>query len=171
MPHRIWLSRGFAGAKAKQPAAGSFKFGAYVDRSRQNAEDHHHADNPICRARLDLVFRLLGPAARAGAGACPAQLDRPLIPRLLGICRPAGTGPSDRRDCVKSERNLNLPLNRNPYHGARNDAESGDVVNRRNGPALDQQGFSTEEIVWATGIWSVILCLSPVILFYVLIGA
>jgi len=44
-------------------------------------------------------------------------------------------------------------------------------VNRRNAPALEQKGFSTEEILWATGIWSVILCLAPVIFFYVLMVA
>jgi hypothetical protein len=44
-------------------------------------------------------------------------------------------------------------------------------VNRRNSPALEQQGFSTEDILWATGIWSVILCLSPVIFLYVLMVA
>jgi len=44
-------------------------------------------------------------------------------------------------------------------------------VNRRNSPAPAQQGFSTEDILWATGIWSVILCLSPVIFFYVLMVA
>jgi hypothetical protein len=49
--------------------------------------------------------------------------------------------------------------------------KSGDVVNRRNSPALEQKGFSTEDILWATGIWSVILCLSPVIFFYVLMVA
>jgi len=31
-----------------------------------------------------------------------------------------------------------------------------------------QQGFSTGDIVWALGIWSVILSLSPVVVFYVL---
>jgi len=36
---------------------------------------------------------------------------------------------------------------------------------------IPQQGFSTEDILWATGIWSVILCLSPVIFFYVLMVA
>jgi len=30
------------------------------------------------------------------------------------------------------------------------------------------QGFATEEILWGTGIWSVILTFSPIILFYVL---
>ena len=34
-----------------------------------------------------------------------------------------------------------------------------------------QQGFTTEDILWALGIWSVILCLSPVIMFYVLMVA
>ena len=37
---------------------------------------------------------------------------------------------------------------------------------------VDQsQGFSTEDIIWAVGIWSVILCLSPVIVFYMLMVA
>ena len=35
----------------------------------------------------------------------------------------------------------------------------------------EQQGFTTEDILWAVGIWSVILCLSPVIVFYVLMVA
>jgi hypothetical protein len=30
------------------------------------------------------------------------------------------------------------------------------------------QGFSTEDILWAVGVWSVILTLSPVVVFYVL---
>ena len=34
-----------------------------------------------------------------------------------------------------------------------------------------QQGFSTEDIIWAVGIWSVILTLSPVIVFYMLMVA
>ena len=34
-----------------------------------------------------------------------------------------------------------------------------------------QQGFSTEDIVWAVGIWSVILTLSPVVVFYLLMVA
>jgi hypothetical protein len=36
---------------------------------------------------------------------------------------------------------------------------------------LDRRGFSTADILWAVGIWSVILCLSPVIVFYVLMVA
>ncbi len=29
-------------------------------------------------------------------------------------------------------------------------------------------GFCTQDIIWAVGIWSVILTLSPVVMFYVL---
>ena len=36
---------------------------------------------------------------------------------------------------------------------------------------VDERGFSTEDILWAVGIWSVILCLSPVIVFYMLMVA
>ena len=32
----------------------------------------------------------------------------------------------------------------------------------------EQQGFSKQDILWALGIWSVILSLSPVVVFYVL---
>ena len=35
----------------------------------------------------------------------------------------------------------------------------------------EQQGFTTEDILWAAGIWSVILTLSPVIVFYMLMVA
>jgi hypothetical protein len=38
-------------------------------------------------------------------------------------------------------------------------------------PAPAPQGFTTEDILWALGIWSVIICLSPVIVFYVLMVA
>ncbi len=33
------------------------------------------------------------------------------------------------------------------------------------------QGFTTEDIIWALGIWSAIICLSPVIVFYMLMVA
>ena len=33
------------------------------------------------------------------------------------------------------------------------------------------QGFTTEDILWALGIWSAIICLSPVIAFYMLMVA
>jgi hypothetical protein len=32
-------------------------------------------------------------------------------------------------------------------------------------------GFSTEDVLWAVGIWSVILTMSPVIVFYMLMVA
>jgi hypothetical protein len=41
-------------------------------------------------------------------------------------------------------------------------------VNIQNHSFPEQQGFSTEDILWAVGIWSVILSLSPVVVFYVL---
>jgi hypothetical protein len=44
----------------------------------------------------------------------------------------------------------------------------GGVVNTHNNPFPERQGFSTEDILWAVGVWSVTLILSPVILFYVL---
>lgn len=37
-----------------------------------------------------------------------------------------------------------------------------------NNPFAERQGFSFEDVLWAVGIWSVILSLSPVVLFYVL---
>ncbi len=32
----------------------------------------------------------------------------------------------------------------------------------------EQRGFTTQDILWALGIWSVILTLSPVVAFYLL---
>ena len=32
----------------------------------------------------------------------------------------------------------------------------------------EQQGFCAGDVLWAVGIWSVILTLSPVVIFYVL---
>jgi len=34
--------------------------------------------------------------------------------------------------------------------------------------AAEQRGFTIADILWAIGIWSVILSLSPVVVFYVL---
>lgn len=44
-------------------------------------------------------------------------------------------------------------------------------MNSQNNPVAEQQGFTTEDILWALGIWSVILSLSPVVIFYVLMVA
>jgi hypothetical protein len=35
----------------------------------------------------------------------------------------------------------------------------------------EPQSFTTEDILWALGIWSAIICLSPVIVFYMLMVA
>ena len=42
------------------------------------------------------------------------------------------------------------------------------MITQDNSRIPEQQSFSTEDILWALGIWSVILSLSPVVLFYVL---
>jgi len=44
-------------------------------------------------------------------------------------------------------------------------------VNTQENAFPEQQGFTTEDILWALGIWSVILSLSPVVVFYVLMVA
>jgi len=38
-------------------------------------------------------------------------------------------------------------------------------------PLPVERGFSKADILWAIGIWSVILCLTPVIMFYMLMVA
>jgi len=68
------------------------------------------------------------------------------------------------------------------YQSPHNNKKRGGVVNNQivNFPvasdreeelAADERGFTTEDILWALGIWSVILCLSPVIVFYMLMVA
>ena len=41
-------------------------------------------------------------------------------------------------------------------------------MNTQNSEFSKDRGFSIQDILWAVGIWSVILSLSPVVLFYVL---
>jgi hypothetical protein len=48
-------------------------------------------------------------------------------------------------------------------------AKRGGVVSLQD--QTPERGFTTEDILWAIGIWSVILCLSPVIIFYMLMIA
>jgi hypothetical protein len=36
---------------------------------------------------------------------------------------------------------------------------------------VEQKGFTLEDILWAIGIWSVLLTMSPVIFFYMLMVA
>ena len=54
------------------------------------------------------------------------------------------------------------------YQGSRKNKKRGGVVNIQNNQFPEQQGFSRQDILWALGIWSVILSLSPVVVFYVL---
>ncbi|MGC2083990.1 MAG: hypothetical protein WA702_11640 [Bradyrhizobium sp.] len=48
---------------------------------------------------------------------------------------------------------------------------SGDAVALQDNPYSVRQGFSTEDILWATGIWTTIVTLTPMILFYLLMVA
>jgi hypothetical protein len=57
------------------------------------------------------------------------------------------------------------------YQDARKSRQRGGVVSIQDNAFPGQQGFTTEDILWALGIWSVILSLSPVIMFYVLMVA
>ena len=44
-------------------------------------------------------------------------------------------------------------------------------MSTQDNPFPEQQGFMTEDVLWSLGIWSVILSLSPVIVFYMLMVA
>ncbi|WP_407176774.1 hypothetical protein [Bradyrhizobium sp. STM 3562] len=44
-------------------------------------------------------------------------------------------------------------------------------MNRQDNPVREPKAFTTEDILWALGIWSAIICLSPVIVFYMLMVA
>jgi hypothetical protein len=44
-------------------------------------------------------------------------------------------------------------------------------VIHQNNHLTEPQGFTTADIVWALGVWSVILTMSPVIMFYFLMVA
>jgi len=57
------------------------------------------------------------------------------------------------------------------YQRTHKSKKRGGVVSTQDNPFPGQQGFSTEDILWALGIWSVILGLSPVIVFYMLMVA
>ena len=53
------------------------------------------------------------------------------------------------------------------YRYRHKNKKRGGVMNNQHAKA-DDRGFCTQDVLWAVGIWSVILSLSPVILFYVL---
>ncbi len=44
-------------------------------------------------------------------------------------------------------------------------------MNIENNTLPEAQGFTGQDILWALGVWSVILTLSPVIIFYMLMVA
>jgi hypothetical protein len=69
---------------------------------------------------------------------------------------------------VKCERNCDRVFKNRRVSISPQEQKRGGVVSTQNNPFPERQGFSSEDILWAVGIWSVILSLSPVILFYVL---
>ena len=50
----------------------------------------------------------------------------------------------------------------------RNNKKRGGVVSSQDNQLFEEPVFSTEDILWAIGVWSAILALSPVIVFYLL---
>ena len=44
-------------------------------------------------------------------------------------------------------------------------------MNTQSNPFPEPQGLTTEDVLFALGVWSVILTLSPVIVFYMLMVA
>jgi hypothetical protein len=73
---------------------------------------------------------------------------------------------------VKCERNCDRDLKkRSRITYPANQENAGAFVNNETNPIFEQQGFRTEDILWALGIWSVILALLPVIVFYMLMVA
>jgi hypothetical protein len=72
---------------------------------------------------------------------------------------------------VKCEQNRDRLFKIRPVSKSPQGQQRGGVVNTQDNSVREQQSFTTEDIVWALGIWSVILSLSPVIAFYVLMVA
>jgi hypothetical protein len=72
---------------------------------------------------------------------------------------------------IKCERNRDLHFKIRKVSISPQEQERGGVVTTEEKPFPEQQGFTTEDILWALGIWSVILTLSPVVVFYVLMVA
>lgn len=72
---------------------------------------------------------------------------------------------------VKQKRNRGAFVGIEPLSIPRYEQKREGVVTTRNYRSDEQDRFSTEDVLWALGIWSVILCLSPVVVFYVLMVA
>jgi hypothetical protein len=62
-------------------------------------------------------------------------------------------------------------LNPGAYQRLHKAETRGGVVSIQGNSIPQPQGFSTADILWGLGVWSVILFLSPVIVFYVLMVA
>jgi hypothetical protein len=81
---------------------------------------------------------------------------------------------------VKCERNRDRLFKSRLLSIRHNNKTRGRVVNTRNDTFVEPrgvatfpepQGFTIQDILWAVGVWSVILSLSPVIVFYMLMVA
>jgi hypothetical protein len=73
---------------------------------------------------------------------------------------------------VKCERNCDRVFKTGRVSRSPQQRENaGAFVNIENNIIPEQRGFTTEDVLWALGIWSVILTLSPVIVFYMLMVA
>jgi len=73
---------------------------------------------------------------------------------------------------VKCKRNRNRVFKTGRVSESQEQQETrGHAVHFESNNTIPQQGFSTEDILWAIGIWSVILTMSPVVVFYVLMVA
>ena len=72
---------------------------------------------------------------------------------------------------VKCERNRDRVLKTDRVSISPQQQNAGALVQFENNTIPQQQGFTTEDILWAVGIWSVILTLSPVVVFYMLMVA
>ena len=57
------------------------------------------------------------------------------------------------------------------YQFPHKNKKRGGVMNIENNAFPERLGFTTQDILWALGVWSVILSLSPVIAFYMLMVA
>ena len=57
------------------------------------------------------------------------------------------------------------------YEYPRKTKKRGGVMDTQTNTFPEPQGFTFQDILWALGVWSVILTLSPVIIFYMLMVA
>jgi hypothetical protein len=71
---------------------------------------------------------------------------------------------------VKCERNCEREL-KNIRVSIASPKNMGRIMHKEFDSISDQQRFRTEDILWALGIWSVILTLLPVIILYMLMVA